>query len=75
MEEILMVKTNDGKLHDTLDIAKRHDLDRLCTIMDSRLNPLLGGYTRNDIYKLISFMFADYDSSKKFIEDLYKVLD
>jgi hypothetical protein len=75
IEAVTRFQTSDGKLHEDASKAKAHDLDRLCALIDSKINladnPRL---TKTDTFALITRMFPDYESAIKFVREASKIM-
>lgn len=80
MEEITVYKTNDSKIHNTKEDAKKHISNLLCERLDKRLSRIHENdkgtvFQRHHIMDIVDFLMGDYEEAKRLINDLFIILE
>jgi hypothetical protein len=75
--EVLKYQTSDGKLHESEQKAKDHDLDRVRSLIDDKLKFMVkdGKMSHSDLIGLILKFLPMYEDVVQLHKDLKKILD
>ena len=77
IQTIEMFVTNDNKVHQTREIAKEHQLNMVCEIIDKRIESYFkkGKLSASDRFELVKTIVGTHEDAEKLYRALKNIID